>query len=55
MWKDVILLGQQVQATVNFEVVNTWSWREGLCQQEIRQAVGSLSGGGRWIKARINV
>ncbi len=44
MWKDVISLGQQVQATVKFEVVNTWSWREvyankkSVRQSEVYQA-----------------
>lgn len=44
IWKDVISLGQQVEAVVNFEVVKTWEWREvyankkSVRQSEVYQA-----------------
>ena len=28
MWRDVIMLGQQVEAILNYEVTKSWDWRE---------------------------
>ena len=28
MWKDVIMLGQQTEAVVNYEVTKSWDWHQ---------------------------
>lgn len=28
MWRDVIMLGQQTEAVVNYEVTKSWIWHE---------------------------